>query len=66
MVDPTPLIIASKTSSSHARSGLPDAPVSDVVTPAPAAPSKRATATLLRRLADRIDGGQGARSPVRV
>jgi hypothetical protein len=66
VVDLTPVIIASRTSSSHARSALPDAPVSDLATSAAPAPSKRATATLLRRLADRIDGGQGARSPVRV
>jgi hypothetical protein len=61
MVDPTPVIIASRTSSPHARSALPNAPVLE----APA-PSKRATATLLRRLADRIDGGHGTRSPIRV
>jgi hypothetical protein len=63
-MDLLPVVIVSRTSSSHARSALPDAPVRPTVL-APA-PSKRATATLLRRLADRVDGGHGARSPIRV
>lgn len=61
-MDPLLVIVASRPNQSHARSALPSAPVLETQR----APSKKAAATLLRRLADRIDGGHGARSPIRV
>jgi hypothetical protein len=55
MIDPTPILVASHSSSDHARSALPGAPV--IERPAEAQPlrPKRAAATLLRRVAARLD-----------
>ena len=56
-VDLTAIFIGSQSSSSHARSGLPDAPVVErPVASRPARP-RSATAALLMRMAVRLDPG---------
>lgn len=56
-VDLTAIVIGSQSSSSHARSGLPDAPVVErPVASRPARP-RSATAALLMRMAVRLDPG---------
>ena len=54
-MDPTAIVVGSRSCSSHARSALPSAPVVDKPEqPRPARP-KRAAATVLRRFAARLD-----------
>jgi hypothetical protein len=58
-MDPTAIVVGSQSSSSHARSALPDAPViKRAVESRPARP-KRAAATVLRRFAARLDPSYG-------
>jgi hypothetical protein len=54
-VDPTAIVIASQSSSSHARSALPKAPVVERPLKSRPARPKRAAATVLRRFAARLD-----------
>jgi hypothetical protein len=58
-VDATPIVVASQTRSSHARSALPGAPVVDKREQARPARPKRAAATVLRRFAARLDPSYG-------
>jgi hypothetical protein len=54
-MDPTAIVIGSQSSSSHARSALPDAPVVErSVETRPARP-RSATAAVLMRVAVRLD-----------
>ena len=64
-MDPTAVVVASQSSSSHARSALPGAPVIESAESRRARP-RSATAALLRRMAARLDPsyeGEGARTP---
>jgi hypothetical protein len=63
-VDPTAIVVASQSSASPARSALPDAPV--VESPGAArrpARRKAVAATLLRRLAARLDPSYESEAP---
>ena len=54
-VDATAIVIGSQSSSSHARSALPNAPVIDRPAESSPARPRRAAATVLRRFAARLD-----------
>jgi hypothetical protein len=54
-VDATHIVIGSQSSSSHARSALPHAPVIQRQVKSRPARPKRAAATVLRRFAARLD-----------
>jgi hypothetical protein len=54
-MDPTAIVIGSRSSSGHARSALPDAPVIQRPVESRPARPKRAAATVLRRFAARLD-----------
>jgi hypothetical protein len=54
-VDATHIVIGSQSSSSHARSALPHAPVIQRQVESRPARPKRAAATVLRRFAARLD-----------
>jgi len=54
-MDPTAVILASQSCTSHARSALPGAPVTEKPEETRPARPKRAAATVLRRFAARLD-----------
>jgi hypothetical protein len=57
-MDPTTIVIGSQSSARQAGSALPDAPVIERPIESRRARPKRAAATFLRRLADRIETGE--------
>jgi hypothetical protein len=63
VVDPTALVVASQSRTSHARSALPHARVIDLPAQSRPARPKSAAAALLRRFAARLDPSYEGEAP---